>query len=154
MKKNIRPIIISFISLFLLVLISNKITNINQLTEASVSEFVFLDLDGNSVVYGANQKTDVILFLISDTCDSCRESLKWLSQQDESIQKKVELVSVSGIDETKELIKEYNIKSRYYIDDKKSTITKMNVDSLPMVFSNVNGVYEKTRLSIQDAIKQ
>ena len=154
MKKIYMRVIICGIALGVFSFITYKTSNMIGVTNEKLSEFVFLDSDGKSIKYKANENTNRILYVISNTCEACRNSLKWLSQQDENTQKKVDLVSLSDINETRELIKEYNIKSPYYIDNKKSTVVVMKVDSIPTVALNSNGVYKKTSLSIQDAVKK
>lgn len=153
MKKKIIYLTICILVLTVLVFYNNMTSNMANADNNKANEFVYLDSDGESVNYKASKNTNRILFVISDTCDSCRDSLKWLSDQNDSTQNKIDLVSLSGISETKKLIEKYDIKSKYYIDNNKSTVVKLRIDSIPMVVLTTNGVYEKTSLSIQAAVK-
>ena len=99
------------------------------------NEIQMEDLNGNIVKYSIEDKN---ILVFSADCEDCRKKLMLLGEQSESTQKKIELISISGIEETRLMLQKYKVISNVYIDYRKDFSLKFNISSVPVIYSTVD----------------
>lgn len=111
------------------------------------NEIEVKDVLGNVVKY---QLKDKNIMVFSTDCESCREELMLLGKQEEVLQKKIELISISDSRETISMLKKYKVVSKVFIDYRKDFSVKFNVSSVPAVYN----IVDNTVIRNDDFLKQ